>query len=120
MAEREGTTAGLVGLGIHDKDPQDGEIFGLWVPPQARRSRVGWGLVRAAAEEAVAEGRRRLYFWVGSDNGPAVAFASAFGFRPTSERRLARAANEGNGAGEVAMVLPLAPDPTSVVNPQLP
>jgi ribosomal protein S18 acetylase RimI-like enzyme len=120
IAERDGKTVGVVGLGIYNQDPHDGEIFGLWVPPQARRSRVGWGLVRDAAEQAVADGRRRLFFWVGSDNGPAVAFASAFGFRPTSERRLAEASNDGDDAAEVAMVLSLEPDPTSVVNPRLP
>jgi len=119
IAERNGEAVGVVGLGIHDQDPEVGEIFGLWVAPGARGSRVAWGLVRAVAEQAFADGRRRLYFWVGSDNGPAVAFASTFGFRPTSERRLARAANEVDGADEVAMVLPLAPDPSSVMNPRL-
>ena len=120
IAERDGKAVGIVGLGGNDQDPQAGEIFGLWVPLQARRSRVGWDLVRASAEQAAADGSRQLYFWVGSNNGPAVAFASAFGFRPTSKRRLAGAANAVDGAEEVAMVLPLAPDPTSVVNPQLP
>jgi ribosomal protein S18 acetylase RimI-like enzyme len=120
VAERDGKRVGVVGLGLHDQDPEAGEIFGLWVEPQARGNRVAWGLVRDAAEQAFAEGRRRLYFWVGSDNGPAVAFASTFGFRPTSERRLALDANEVDGADEVAMVLPLAPDPSSVTNPLLP
>lgn len=120
LAERNGEAVGMVGLGIRDQDPEVGEILGLWVAPEARGSRVAWNLVRAAAEQAFADGRRRLYFWVGSDNGPAVAFASTFGFRPTSERRLARAANDVDGSEEVAMVLPLAADPSSVKNPRLP
>jgi ribosomal protein S18 acetylase RimI-like enzyme len=120
LAERDGNAVGVAGLGAHDQDPETGEIFGLWVAPQSRGCRVAWSLVRAAAEQAMADGRRRLYFWVGSDNGPAVAFASTFGFRPTSERRLARAAHEADSAPEVAMVLSLAPDPSSVTNPQLP
>ncbi|HWM74940.1 MAG TPA: GNAT family N-acetyltransferase [Nocardioides sp.] len=120
MAERNGEAVGLVGLGIHDQDPEIGEILGLWVAPEARRSRVAWDLLWAVAKQAYADGRRQLYFWVGSDNGPAVAFASTFGFRPTSERRLVPAASEVDGSDEVAMVLPLSADPTSVFNPRLP
>ena len=120
MAERDGKRVGVVGLGLHEQEPEAAEIFGLWVDPRARGSRVAWGLVRDAAKQAFADGRRRLFFWVGSDNGPAVAFASAFGFRPTSERRRASDAPEGDTADEVAMVLSLAPDPSSVTNPALP
>lgn len=121
VAERDGKARGIVGLGPHSEDPDDSEnaeIFGLWVSPQTRRNRVGQDLVRAGVEQAVADDRRRLYFWVGSDNGPAVAFASANGFRPTSERRPTTAADHVDG-GEVAMVMSLDADPTSVVNPQL-
>ena len=117
-AERDGRV-GLVGLDNHSQEPEAAEVFGLWVAPQARRNRVAWGLVRAAAEQATADGHTRLYFWVGSENGPAVAFASAFGFRPTSLRRPA-GGNEGSSVEEVAMVLSLGPDPTSAVNPHLP
>jgi ribosomal protein S18 acetylase RimI-like enzyme len=120
VGERGGDAVGVVGLGLHDQDPQAGEVFGLWVAPQARRSRVASVLVRQAAEQAFAEGRRRLFYWVASDSGPAVAFASVFGFRPTSQRRLTAAGNAVGGVEEVAMVLGLEPDPTSVVNPQVP
>jgi len=118
VAERNGEAVGVVGLGIRDSDIEAGEIFGLWVAPQVRGTRVAWGLVRAVAQQAFADDRRRLYFWVGSDNGPAVAFASTFGFRPTAERRPARAASEVDGEDEVAMVLPLSSDPSSLSNPQ--
>ena len=120
VAERNGEAVGVVGLGLHDKNPEVGEIFGLWVAPEARGTRVAWRLVGAVAEQAFRDGRRRLYFWVGSDNGPAVAFASTFGFRPTSERRPTRVASQVDGEEEVAMVLPLSADPSSVRNPRLP
>jgi ribosomal protein S18 acetylase RimI-like enzyme len=120
VSELDGKTAGLVGLVLHDEDPERGEIYGLWVAPEARGKRVARGLVQGAAEQARADARRRLYFWVGSDNGPAVAFASAFGFRPTSERRSVRTDDEGEGVPEIAMVLPLSPDPVSVANPYIP
>ncbi|WP_132476949.1 GNAT family N-acetyltransferase [Rhodococcus sp. SMB37] len=117
VADRAGEAVGIIGLGVHARDEQAGEILGVWVAPQARRSRVAWDLVRAGAEHSRAQGHRRLYFWVGSDNGSAVAFASAFGFRPTSDRRPARGTDAGDSPGEVAMVLSLSVDPG---NPRLP
>ena len=45
------------------------------------------------------------------------ALIPGFDDGPTSERRQARAANEVDGAEEAAMVLPLAADPSSVMNP---
>lgn len=120
MAERDGEAVGVVSVGIHDRDPEVAEIHGLWVAPGARGERVAWSLVRAVAEQASAAGRRLLYFWVDSDNGPAVAFASSFGFRPTSERRFARVGDALEGVEEVALVLPLSPDPSSAPNPLLP
>ncbi len=55
-----------------------------------------------------------LHFWVGSDNAPAVGFASGFGFRPSDERRPVQSIDGATEkkADEVAMVLPLVPDST--------
>ena len=55
-------------------------------------------------------GKRQLHYWVGTDNGRAVAFASGFGFRPTAERRPMRVVSEDDGEEELAMTLPLAGD----------
>lgn len=119
VAEREGRPVGLVGLGLHDGDPETAEVFGLWTAPTMRGQRVARGLVSAAAQKAAEDGRRLLYFWAGSDNASAVGFASSFGFRPTSKRRPVRVADAaaGKDADEVAMVLPLVPDPTLTINP---
>src|SRR5680860_334974 len=50
-AARNGQTVGLVGLGLHNDDPEVGEIFGLWVAPEARVTHVAWylGLARELA-----------------------------------------------------------------------
>ena len=119
VAEREDKPVGLVGLGLHDEDPETGEVFGLWTAPTVRGQRVARGLVSTAARKATEDGCRLLYFWAGSDNASAVGFASSFGFRPTSKRRPVRVANgtTQTEADEVAMVLPLAPDPTLTINP---
>ena len=41
----------------------------------------------AAARVGREVGLKQLVYWVGTDNGRAVAFASSFGFRPTDDRR---------------------------------
>jgi ribosomal protein S18 acetylase RimI-like enzyme len=115
VADLDGTPVGVVCLGQGDPDlPCAGELFGLWVAPEGRGSGVAWKLVEAGAAQAIADGHRNLGYWVGTDNGPAVAFASSFGFRPTGTRRPMRVQNETDGAEEMVMVLPLGDDPGTV------
>ena len=115
VAERDGTVLGVVSIG-QTEEPRAGtaELFGLWVAPGARGTGVAWKLVEAGADRAHADGRSHLSYWVGTDNGRAVAFASSFGFRPSSTRRPMRVASEEDGAEEMAMILPLGVDPGSV------
>ena len=87
------------------------ELFGLWVRPEAR----GTGVATAARpgrrrRGPASDGARHLAYWVGTDNGRAVAFASGFGFRPTDSRRPMRVVSEEDGEEEIAMVLPLGDD----------
>lgn len=107
---------GVVSLGVAGagSDANVGELFGLWVAPAARGTGVAWELVQAGADQARADGRSHLAYWVGTDNGRAVAFASSFGFRPTDTRRPMRVSSETDGEEEMAMILPLGADPGSV------
>jgi GNAT superfamily N-acetyltransferase len=115
IAELDGSPVGVVSLGRGDPEQSiTAELFGLWVAPPGRGTGVAWKLVEAGAAAARADGHRRLGYWVGTDNGPAVAFASSFGFRPTGTRRPMRVASETDGAEEIVMVLPLGVDPGSV------
>jgi GNAT superfamily N-acetyltransferase len=115
IAECDGTALGVVSLGHGDPEhAYSGELFGLWVAPQGRGSGVAWKLVDAAAGQALADGHTSLGYRVGTSNGPAVAFASSFGFRPTGNRRPMRVANETDGAEEMVMVMPLGVDPGTV------
>jgi ribosomal protein S18 acetylase RimI-like enzyme len=80
--------------------------------PRSSGSGVATKLVEASAERARRDGRTHVSYWVGTDNGRAVAFASGIGFRPTDFRRPMRVTP---GAGEddeeeIAMVLPLGED----------
>lgn len=113
LAERDATPLGIVSVGRATADnPQISELFGLWVTPEGRGSGVATELVRAGATLARDQGQSQLAYWVGSDNGRAVAFASGFGFRPTGKRRPMRVPKDGgeDGEDEVAMVLALGGD----------
>jgi len=115
VAERDGTPVGVVCLGQGDLEHFcTGELFGLWVAPEGRGIGVAWKLVEAGAVQALADGHTNVGYWVGTNNGPAVAFASSFGFRPTGIRRPMRVTNETDGAEEMVMVLPLGADPGAV------
>ena len=107
---------GVVSLGEgKDDDGRVAEIFGLWVAPAARGTGVATKLVEASAERARQDGRTHVSYWVGTDNGRAVAFASGIGFRPTDFRRPMRVASD-DSEEEIAMVLPLGDDRGRPVN----
>lgn len=111
VAERDGMPLGIASVGpASEDDPGLAQLFGLWVAPEARGTGVATELVRAGAHTAADAGKRQLIYWVGTENGRAVAFASGFGFRPTAERRPMRVVSEDDGEQEIAMTLPLAGD----------
>lgn len=116
LAGRE-TTIGIASLGPYTADPTAAELFGLYVVPDARNSGVASRLVDAAIALAAERGYRRLYYWVGTDNARAIAFGKNVGFRTTGHRRPARQSDLELGDQEMAMVMPLEPDTTSVPNP---
>ena len=112
-SQAEGQAVGVVSLGQgKDEEGRVAEIFGLWVAPDARGTGVATKLVEASAERAKRDGRTHVSYWVGTDNGRAVAFASGIGFRPTDFRRPMRV-TPGDGEDdeeEIAMVLALGDD----------
>lgn len=118
LAERDDQALGIVSLGVHSEEEQIGDVFGLYVAPEGRNTGVSWNLVKAAATKAAEKGYVQLYYWAGSENGRAIAFAVNFGFRPTGDRRPTRVENnEEFGQEEVAMVLSLQSDPGATPNP---
>ena len=118
LAEREGTAVGVVSVGrAGSEEDNAGELFGLWVSPAERGTGVAWQLVQAGADQAKEDGSSHLAYWVGTDNGRGVAFASSFGFLPTDTRRPMRVTSPEDGEEEMAMILPLADDPGAVPRP---
>lgn len=115
VAERDGEQLGLVCLGQAHNDegevPEIGEIFGLWVAPEARGSGVATRLMKAAASQAAGLGKSHVAYWVGVENFRGVAFASGMGFRPTDFRRAMRLPDGTDlEQTEIAMILPLGED----------
>ena len=53
------------------------ELFSLWISPSLRGEGLAAKLVVAASELAEKKGASQLVYWVGTDNGRAVAFARA-------------------------------------------
>ncbi len=112
LAEQGGEPVGVVSVGASEEEATEGagQLFGLWVTPEWRGRSVAAALVREAAEHARKRGDKHLHYWVGTDNGRAVAFASSFGFRPTDDRRPMRVRAEDSEEQEIAMVLALGED----------
>ena len=117
VAELGPVPQGIVSLGPYEHEPSAGEVFGLYVVPEARSTGVSWRLVEATADLAIQAGYTQLYYWVGTDNARAIGFGKNFGFGTTDRRRPARLSDFHQGEDEIAMVLGLEPDTTSVPNP---
>ena len=122
LAVRDGQPEGVVTL--HQSQGQGeesmGEVLGLWVVPERRNTGVAWRLVEAAVERATALGLSKVSYWVSTENGRALAFATNFGFRPTSMRRTMQASSEEFGDQEIALVMALSQDIASAPNPTAP
>jgi GNAT superfamily N-acetyltransferase len=111
VAEESDQPVGVASIGqAGDGNPKVAELFGLWVSPELRGRGVATLLVQAGADVARSQGRTHLAYWVSTDNGRAVAFASGFGFRPTDSRRPMRVRAGVAEEEEIAMVLPLGDD----------
>jgi ribosomal protein S18 acetylase RimI-like enzyme len=116
VAESDGESVGTVSVRALPEEPGGADLFGLWVAPEARHKGTAWRLVEAAAELAAREGCNHLYYWVSTENGRAIGFATNFGFRLTSYRRPTRVRSEEFGDQEIAFVLSLEGDPAAVPN----
>lgn len=107
VASAGGQDVGIVSIGQAHPDFEDAaELFGLWVHPDQRGGPFAKDLFIEAATEAARRGSRQLVYWVSTENGRAVAFASGRGFRPTEQRRPMGGDNPDNEE-EVAMILSL-------------
>ena len=120
LAVRDGQVQGVVSLDRGDPEDETGDVQDLWVAPEFRNTGVAWALVEAATKRAAELGLRKATYWVSTENGRALAFATNFGFRPTSLRRTVQATSEEFGDQEIALVMTLSHDSGSAPNPTAP
>jgi len=116
VAESDGSPCGVVSVRSLRYELGAVELFGLWVDPAARSTGVAGRLVDTAATLAAADGATQMYYWAGIENGPAIGFATGFGFRVTSHRRPASSGDQALGDTEIALVLALEDDPHIIPN----
>ena len=109
LATRDDEVVGVASIGQAGDVESMAELFGLWVTPPARGTGVATALLQAGADVALGDGRSHLAYWVGTENGRAVAFASGAGFRPGDRRRPMRGAAHTHEQ-EIMMVLALGDD----------
>ncbi|NMG32738.1 GNAT family N-acetyltransferase, partial [Aromatoleum evansii] len=76
--DENGDKVGVVSLRSDVRDDEEspyGELFGLWVTPDARGTGVAVALLEAVLEQARKESLGAVIYWVGTDNARGVAFA---------------------------------------------
>lgn len=120
LAFVDGKPAGVVSLHHGDPAESTGEVLGLWVQPAVRNTGVAWQLLDAAVTRAATLGLHKVSYWVSTENGRGLGFATNYGFRPTSGRRTVEASHEEFGDQEIALVMPLFPDSTLSPNTTAP
>jgi ribosomal protein S18 acetylase RimI-like enzyme len=109
VARRAGDALGFVSFGpCRDEGaaPDRGEIWALYVAPEAWSSRVGWALWEAARVQLLHRGCADVSLWVLSGNARGLRFYESVGFRrePRSEQYFER-----GGARIAEMKLVFAP-----------
>lgn len=119
LAEDEaGQPVGVVSLrsdASTDEDTPYGELFGLWVAPEARGTGAAVTLLEAVLAQARKDAMGAVIYWVGTDNARGVAFASGHGFRPTDHRRpMNPSSPDTESTEEAAFVYPVSADEVSV------
>jgi GNAT superfamily N-acetyltransferase len=111
LAEADGAPIGIASVQTAEGGADTADLHDLWVTPEARNTGVSSRLVQAAGDQAVRDDCTKLMYWVSTENGRAIAFASNAGFRVTSGRRTASIGSAEFGDQEIAMVLSLVTDP---------
>jgi len=84
VAERDGAVVGFAGCGAsRDEDAASaGELFVIYIDPEAYRTGVGSALMARVLEELVAAGHHEAIVWVLQGNERGRAFYERWGWRP--------------------------------------
>ncbi|MFG1750642.1 GNAT family N-acetyltransferase [Streptosporangium sandarakinum] len=84
VAETEGEITGFVNFGhCRDEEIGGGEVFSLYVLPEAQSAGLGRALLADAVTRLRAAGHEEIGLWVATGNGQARRFYERFGFVPS-------------------------------------
>ena len=84
VGEIGGGIAGFVNFGrCRDEQIGGGEVFVIYVLPEAQASGLGYALLTAAVERLRADGHEEIGLWVAAGNAQARRFYERFGFVPS-------------------------------------
>lgn len=86
-AADDGEVLGLISMLQEPGSPTDDRhVVSLWVAPEARRRGVGWALLDAIRQAAIADGARTVSLWLVDGNNAAGDLYVRAGFTRTGER----------------------------------
>lgn len=85
VADCGGERVGVVGVLPDPEVPEERQVIGMWVAPQARRRGVADQLLAACARWARGQGLRALTLWVLEHNEPARELYCRHGYELTGE-----------------------------------
>jgi ribosomal protein S18 acetylase RimI-like enzyme len=86
-AERDGRVVGFAAVGPSRDDERHGELYAIYVLPEAWATGTGRELMGAAVERLAARGFAQAILWVLEDNPRARRFYEAAGWHPDGGRR---------------------------------
>jgi GNAT superfamily N-acetyltransferase len=86
VAEKDGRITGFCGVGA-GRGPADGELYAIYVEPEAWGSGAGTALLQVGVDELRARGCRDAILWVLEDNPRARRFYEREGWRLDDARR---------------------------------
>jgi GNAT superfamily N-acetyltransferase len=87
VAERDGEIVGFVSVGAGRDPGTDGELFAIYVHPQAWGTGTGRALIEAGEDELRRLGHQNAILWVLDDNPRARRFYELAGWSPDEDAR---------------------------------
>jgi GNAT superfamily N-acetyltransferase len=87
VAERDGEIVGFVSVGAGRDPGTDGELFAIYVHPQAWGTGAGRALIEAGEDELRRLGHQNAILWVLDDNPRARRFYELAGWSPDEDAR---------------------------------
>ena len=87
VAAQDGVVVGWATVGPSHEDASSGELYGIYVAPEAWGTGAGQALLRAAVDELCAQGYGDALLWVLADNPRARRFYEREGWSLDGRRR---------------------------------